>query len=476
MLVRTSIPRSVQSLLRLGGLVALVGCFPGAALALQEETAPSSGRARNVVLFVGDGVDDHILTVARNYLHGNVAGDEGFSFDRFEARAAAVVQTVAEDGTPVYVGDSASGGTALSAGVVTSRGRIATAAGTDRDVTTILEMARDAGLRTGIVTTSSVTDATPASFAAHIAVRFCEGPASMDGSGGGTRPGCPADKVGAGGPGSIAEQLAASRADLLLGGGLGAFSETTDAGDTSLDRARAAGYRVVEDAVSLAAVEELPVLGLFGPSTLPVEWTAEGGVKAAKVEVRGDAVVYPEPHRCVENPAFGSRPTLEAMTRKALELLGADGSRFFLMVESASIDKQAHAREACGHIGETQALDRSVNAALEFAEAHPETLVIVTSDHGHAAQIVPVPSLFASMIKLVGPQYPAGLVAVLDVPHGGVMGVTYGTNQGLVEEHTGSQIPVYAQGPGSERVRGLMRQADVFDVMREALGLRAEEP
>ncbi|MEM9406991.1 MAG: alkaline phosphatase [Acidobacteriota bacterium] len=469
-------PRSLARVpVRLVSTVALFGLALQTPVLGQEAAEAESARAKSVVLFVGDGVDDHILTIARNYLYGNVAGKDGFSFDRFEARAAAVVQTVSEDGTPVYVGDSASGGTALSAGVVTSRGRIATTAGTDLDVPTILELARDSQLRTGVVTTASLTDATPASFVAHIAVRYCEGPVGMEGNEQAGRPGCPNDKVSAGGPGSIAEQIAVSRADLLLGGGLGVFSEKTAAGDTALDRARAAGYRLVDDAASLSQVDALPVLGLFGPSTLPVEWTAEGGVRAARIEVRDKRAVYPEPHRCIDNPDFGRRPTLQAMTRKALELLGGDGSRFFLVVESASIDKQAHAREACGHIGETRALDQSVQAALEFAGQHPETLVLVTSDHGHAAQIVPVPSLFTSMSQFLGPQHPPGFVAVLDMPHGGIMGVNYGTNRSRIEEHTGTQIPVFAQGPGSELVRGLMRQADVFEVMRQALGFAEVE-
>ena len=433
------------------------------------------GRARSVVLFIGDGVDDHQLTIARNYLYGSKAGPDGFSFDGFEARAAAVVQTVDEkDGKmPVYVGDSASGGTALSAGVVTSRGRIATRAASDEDVPTILELSRKAGMRTGIVTTASLTDATPASFMAHIAVRFCEGPGDMGGSMGGMRAGCPDDRVEAGGPGSIAEQIAAAEVDLLLGGGLEPFTGETGKGDTPLDRAQAAGYQVVRDRDGLLAPSvELPLLGLFGAGTLPVEWAAEGGARAKAIErVKGGYAVYPKPHRCVPNPELGARPTLVEMTREALELLGGDGGRFFLMVESASIDKQAHAREACGQIGETRALDDAVAAAADFADEHPDTLIVVTSDHGHAAQIVPVPSLFTSMSGAMGPQHPPGLVAVLEMPHGGVMGVSYGTNVGVVEEHTGTQIPVYARGPGSDRVGGLMRQADVFEIMRSALGL-----
>ena len=68
---------------------------------------------------------------------------------------------------------------------------------------------------------------------------------------------------------------------------------------------------------------------------------------------------------------------------------------FVLVVESASIDKRAHAGDPCGQIGETRALDEAVRVATAFQSRHPETLILVASDHGHAAQIIPWPSLFA---------------------------------------------------------------------------------
>ena len=92
-----------------------------------------------------------------------------------------------DDGlTPVYVPDSASTGTAIASGIVTSRGRIGTTAKTDRDVPTILELAQAAGRRTGVVSTASITDATPAVFMAHTSVRFCQGPRDIDGTSAGT--------------------------------------------------------------------------------------------------------------------------------------------------------------------------------------------------------------------------------------------------------------------------------------------------
>ncbi len=426
-------------------------------------------RARSVVLFVGDGLDDHQLTIARNYLFG---ADGHFVFDMFEHRAAAKVETVLEwdPRVPEYVADSASGGTAISAGIVTSRGRIATRAGTGEPVPTVLELAAAAGKRTGIVTTSSISDATPASFAAHVRARWCQGPREMFPTR--TDPRCPEELKANGGPGSIAEQLAVSGVDLLLGGGYRYFDQPDEAGVAVLRRARDAGYRIVRDAAGLREAERVPgkLLGLFVNDTLPVEWVGEGGARGRPIELTAEGqVIAPEPFRCVENPRFGERPTLEAMTRSALMRLESAPTGFLLIVESASIDKQAHAGNPCGQIGETRALDQAVRAAVAFQERHPDTLILVASDHGHSAQIVPWPSLFAS--SRTDAQYPPGKVARLRTLEGGLMAVSYGTNTQYLEEHTGTQVPVFARGPGAAAVWGLIRQSDLFGIVRRALAL-----
>ena len=86
------------------------------------------------------------------------------------------------------------------------------------------------------------------------------------------------------------------------------------------------------------------------------------------------------------------------MTTKAIDLLydvygrrGRDRRGFFLQVEGALIDKQDHVENPCQQIGETIAFDRAIRVGLKFAEKHPDTLVIVTADHAHTSQIVPVP-------------------------------------------------------------------------------------
>lgn len=424
--------------------------------------------ARHAIVFIGDGVDDHQLTIARNYLFG---ARGGFSFESFPYRAAARVLTVHEDDPqmPEYVGDSASGGTAIAAGVVTSRGRIATQAGHGRPVPTLLELAAAAGQWTGIVTTSSVTDATPASFVAHISWRLCQGPRDMSPTP--TDPRCSNASKTNGGPGSIAEQIAASSVDLLLGGGYRHFDQPDEAGVSVIRRARDAGYRIVRDSAGLSAAttHQGKLLGLFGDDTLPVEWVGEDDGRAHVVAFEaGGSVIDPEPFGCVENPQFGTRPTLEAMTAFALNRLAAAPDGFVLMVESASIDKEAHEGRPCGQIGETRALDAAVQVAEAFQARHADTLILVASDHGHAAQIIPWPSLFASRPE---PQYPPGKVARVRTLEGGVMTVSYGTNVAFQEEHTGTHVPVFAKGPGAAAVHGLIQQTDLFGIVRRALGL-----
>ena len=456
---------------RMRSALASVPWVLAGAVAWGGGTAPEARQptpARNAIVFIGDGVDDHQLTIARNYLFG---ASGGFSFEDFPYRAAARVLTVLESdpGMPEYVGDSASGGTAIAAGVVTSRGRIATEAGHGRPVPTLLELASAAGKWTGIVTTSSITDATPASFVAHINRRFCQGPRDMQPTP--TDPRCLRALKANGGPGSIAEQIAASDVDLLLGGGYRHFDQPDESGVSVLSQARDAGYRVVRDAAGLSAAAEQPgkLLGLFGDDTLPVEWVGERDGRARSVAFEADgSVIDPAPFGCVDNPRFGTRPTLEAMTAFALERLEHAPDGFVMMVESASIDKQAHQGRPCGQIGETRALDDAVRVAAAFQARHADTLIVVASDHGHAAQIIPWPSLFASRAEA---QYPPGKVARVRTLEGGVMAVSYGTNATYLEEHTGTQVPVFARGPGAAGVHGLIQQADLFGIVQRALGL-----
>lgn len=458
-----------------------------AASVLTPATAPASEPetelpARNVILVVGDGMGDQQITIARNYL----AGAQGsLLLDAMPVRSVAQVLTVEDtlERAPIYVADSANTATSLATGVITSRGRIATSAGDDRDIPTIVELAEAAGLRSGIVTTSSVTDATPASFAAHVFYRLCENPDVMLER---TYKGvvvadCPADLKASGGRGSISEQLATAGLDVLLGGGTTHFEPLAEGSrKTVLQLALESGAQQVFDASGLAASEPgAPLLGLFAEEHMPVRLRGEDDRVAVAPSPSflhylhpylGD-VTLPEPMACEPNPNFEG-PTLKQMTDAALRHLASDdGPGFFLLVESASIDKQSHLRRPCGSIGEVEQLEEALASILAFADSHPETLVLVTADHSHAAQIIPNVSPYA---RFPVPMFTPGLLARIRTPEGGLMAINYATSTFFaMEDHTGAHVPVYANRIGEGLVPPFVRQPDLFRIMVEFLGLES---
>jgi alkaline phosphatase len=449
-------------------LLALVS--QGASIA--QEAAGRGSAAPKVVLIIGDGMDQQQITIARDYIAGY---DGRLTLDTLPVRSSVQIQTVAEENPsmPEYVADSANTATSMATGIVTSAGRIATTAGTDLDVPTIMEIAAAAGLGTGIVTTSSVTDATPASFVAHVSYRLCEGPRAMVARGANNAVltgNCPADLAANGGKGSIAEQIAASRIDIVLGGGERYFAQAAEGGEKTVrDLAAAKGFRVIGTAAELASLTRGgKVLGLFAPGTMPVQWRGAGGAQAQRVQHdENGRVVLPEPFACEPDPAYGATPPLTAMARAALAQL--DGRSFVLMIESASIDKQSHVRRPCGQIGELKQLDDTLKLVLEYAAAHPETLVLVTADHSQAAQLVPETSWLAGM-NAASPGY----FARIRTPEGAIMGVNYATNDSeLQEDHTGADVPLLASGPGANEIPATVRQTDIFQIMMRHLRLKA---
>jgi alkaline phosphatase len=316
------------------------------------QQAIKGGRAKNVILFLGDGMGDSEITIARNYQVG-AAGR--LTLDTLPLTGAYTTYAIKESNPalPDYVTDSAASGTGWATGHKTSNGRIATVAGSTgvAPYVTILELAQAAGYKTGNVSTAEITDATPAVLGSHINARGCQGPANMAS--------CAVYKRLNGGPGSIAEQLVNHKIDVILGGGKQRFDQTIDggpyAGKTVLQSGIAQGYQFVANASELASVQRgRRVLGIFTPGNMSLEWPGQL------------ALPYPGsgPQRCVENQRPASEPSLAEMTTKALELLdqgqGNDGKGqadgrpgFFLQVEGASIDKQDHAENPCGQIGET---------------------------------------------------------------------------------------------------------------------------
>ena len=411
----------------------------------------NNGPAKNIILLIGDGMGDSEITAARNYAEG--AGGFFKGIDALPLTGQYTHYSLdKKTHKPDYVTDSAASATAWSAGVKTYNGAL----GVDvngKDRATLLELAKAAGFATGNVSTAELEDATPAALVSHVTSRKCYGPAA-------TSKICPTNALEKGGKGSIAEQLLNARADVTLGGGARTFAETATAGEwqgkTLREQALARGYQLVSDADALAAISEAnqqkPLLGLFAEGNMPVRWQ---GPKASYHGNIDKPAVTCEPNAARQQ----SVPTLAQMTEKAISLLSKNEKGFFLQVEGASIDKQDHAANPCGQIGETVDLDEAVQIALAFARKDGNTLVVVTADHAHASQIV-APDTKAP-----------GLTQALNTKDGAVMVISYGNSEEESQEHTGTQLRVAAYGPHAANVVGLTDQTDLFYTMKAALGL-----
>jgi alkaline phosphatase/streptomycin-6-phosphatase len=276
---------------------------------------------------------------------------------------------------------------------------------------------------------------------------------------------CPSETKQAGGLGSIAEQTVDHHVDVLLGGGKARFAQLVTggayAGQSVTEQATAQGYNVITDQAGLTAAQPgTKVLGLFSGGNMDLEWT---GPLAAP---------YPGPAAtaCTQsNPARpASQPHLSDMTAKAIELLstkvkGDKRKGFYLQVEGASIDKQDHAANPCGQIGETVEFDRSIKVALEWVKKNPDTLIVVTGDHGHTSQIIEAQS---------ATDHSPGSIATLITADGEPMVINYATNlPGKSMSHTGTQIRVAAQGPQAANVVGITDQTELNHTIARALGL-----
>lgn len=407
--------------------------------------------AKNVILLIGDGMGDSEITAARNYAEG--AGGFFKGIDALPLTGQYTHYSLdKKTHKPDYVTDSAASATAWSTGVKTYNGAL----GVDvngKDHSTIFELAKAAGKATGNVSTAEIQDATPAALVSHVTSRKCYGPTV-------TSEKCAANALEKGGKGSITEQLLNTRPDVTLGGGAKTFAETAKAGEwsgkTLREQAQVRGYQWVDNASGLAAISEAsqqkPLIGMFAPGNMPVRW--EGPKASYHGNIDKPAVT------CTPNPQRdASVPTLAQMTDKAIELLKGNEKGFFLQVEGASIDKQDHAANPCGQIGETVDLDEAVQKALDFARRDGNTLVVVTADHAHSSQIV-APDTKAP-----------GLTQALNTKDGSVMVISYGNSEGESQEHTGTQLRIAAYGPGAANVVGLTDQTDLFYTMKAALEL-----
>lgn len=460
--------------------------------------------AKNVILFLGDGMGDSEITVARDYLKGANGHFDGLDavgqpsalddvqagtgqYTTFSVGNGSKDSAVGKDGdgklvanpnpgklTPVT--DSSASGSAWATGTKTYNNAV------DVDIygnpqLNLFELAKAAGKATGNVTTAEIQDATPAVLESHSSERACYGPqGKTDGTSNNASKQCLINQLKEnGGIGSISEQLLDTRADVTIGGGSKYFRQTVQGGEykgkTVWEQAKEMGFQTVEnDPAAMNALQykdNQPVLALMSDGNMPTKFDPS---KATAKDPAKDA----NPTVCTPNANWlgNQGSSLKDMTKKALDLLNdnPNGQKngFFLQVEGASIDKQDHAGNACGQIGETDDFDQAIAYAMQNVDL-TNTLVIVTADHAHTSQILNAQPAYA-------------LSTVLKTADGNNMVVSYGTAQddsrdadggynGGDMEHTGTQLRIAASGPGAQRVIGLTDQTDNFYTIAGALGL-----
>jgi alkaline phosphatase len=375
----------------------------------QINSGPPS-TARNIIFMVPDGMGLTDVTAARTFRYGSDGGHLYLE----TLPTIGYQRTYSADNA---VTDSAAAASAWASGDKFRNGEISCH---DNDLDgkcepapgpTILETAKEKGKSTGLVVTSTATDATPAAFGAHVFSRHCEN--------------------------EIARQyIQVTGVDIILGGGLRHFNSTSTQADKCgifgnfIADAEHKGYAVVYTANELdnAVLQgSKKILGLF---------TLKGKT--------------PELFRV--DPAHHYReeePTLPQMTAAALQTLEKDEDGFFLLVEGSQIDWANHRNDVAYQVGETLAFDSAVQVVLNWLDEKPSqrqhTLVIIAADHETGG--------FAINDKRKGKYQPGDLV------HGAW----------TTTEHTGGDVLIWSQGPGSEDLGRAVDNTDIYKAMREVL-------
>jgi len=469
-------------------------------------------KAKNVILFIGDGMSPAHRVAARLLAKGIA---EGKALGKLAIDDMPHMALVATAGSDSIITDSANSASAYATGhksAVNAMGVYADRTPDPLDdprVETVTSLAqRRQDMAIGIVTNTEIEDATPAAMVAH------------------TRRRTEYDR--------IVEQYFAAKPDVLMGGGRANFLPKSENGSRRRDESdfvaqfRAAGYTLALTGPEMVSAAKDPgttkLLGLFTLGNMD-------GALDRKFLKGGTVGKFPE------------QPDLTEQVGAALEVLSKNSSGFFLMVESGMIDKYTHLLDMERAVYDTIMLDNAVRLARDWAAAHgDDTLILVIADHNHPIGLLgtidddmtkETPAPLRERVRVYEragfPNYPApnaeGYPARVDVSRrlalfsaslpdhyetlrpkldnpneptvAGKDANTYVANERYksvpgaalrlgnlpaminADVHSGEDVILTATGPGSERVRGQMDNTEVFRVIAEALGLgslAASEP
>jgi alkaline phosphatase len=459
------------------------------------------GKAKNVILFIGDGMTITHRTAARVLSKGIVEGRYGGDLAMEDMPHMALVST---SGTDALVTDSANSASAYTTGHKSCNNALGVYCARNKGmfdhprVETIAELAkRLRGMAVGIVTNTEIEDATPASMVSHTRHRRTYN--------------------------EIVQMLFDAKPDVILGGGSVNFWPQSREGskrDDEVDyvkKFQEAGYAFVATSSELqAAGDATKLLGLFNTGNI------DGALDRFFLK-KGTVARFPD------------QPDLTDQTRAALEILSRHDEGFVLMVESGRIDKYSHSLDWERAVYDTIMLDNAVKIAKDFAAARGDTLVLVVADHAHGTAIVgtydderpgaqlrdKLGTYTASKFPNYGPPNPDGYPERVDVSRrlafvfsaypdycetgrpymdgenrpavaAGADSKVYVANEkycmpGAARRagnlpftawsgvHAADEVVLTAMGPGAELVRGRMENTRVFRVMVNALGLGARD-
>ncbi len=300
-------------------ILLMILLLTGISLTRCDSNAVPPEEPQNIILLIGDGMGDALVYAAMS------VSQQPLFMEQFPYSGFSITYSANN-----YVTDSGAGGTAISCGIKTNNYMI----GMTPDTTvapSIIDVVHKHGMATGVVSTSSVTHATPASFVAHNENRN-----NYE---------------------AIAADYLKGTIDVFIGGGEDHFRNREDGKDLTVNL-KEQGFDVVYTLDELNASNSQKIAGLLAKEHMPTMLEGRDGA-------------------------------LEAMTEKAIETLSKDKDGFFLMVEGSQIDWGAHANNVDYTISETTDFDNAVGVALEFAKADKRTLVVVTSDHETGGLTIP---------------------------------------------------------------------------------------
>jgi len=451
--------------------------------------------AKNVILFVGDGMGVATVTAARIYA-GQRQGLDGESYQLAMDKLpwSAFSKTYTHDS---QVADSAPTAVAMTAGIKSYNGSIGvtqaanlkdcTSAGTT-GTTTLWEMAEAAGMATGVVSTATITHATPAATYAETVERDWENDAAI-----------PAEGKAAGCKDIAAQLVDWTKAngdgfEVILGGGRANFLPNTAADpEYPAQKGRRLDGRNLADEWKTQAANRTLVTDTAGFKAF--NWTGDGQVFG----------LFEPSHMQYEldrSKTETGEPSIAEMTTAAITRLSRNANGYVLMVEGGRVDHGLHAGDAQRALGDAAALDEAVAAAVAMTSAE-DTLIIVTADHSHTLSMSGYPQRGNSILGLVkegdkltlardGKPYttlgfangPGSICTAqadgkwlcdrADLTNVDTTALDF-RQQSLVplgsETHGGEDVAIFAGGPGANLFSGTVEQNEIFHVMAQSLGL-----